>query len=109
MAEKEKMRERFEAFVRDELGDIPVMENGRYISMKINNYWRTWQAAMSSKEADSKASSEPFAGVVTAHLKLRWCDGCGEGVVDFCRGNTGRCPLDLSKIPQSGIDKEGVK
>lgn len=35
----------FEEFVRNELGDVPVADNGRYISMKINNYWRTWQEA----------------------------------------------------------------
>ena len=38
-------REAFDEFVRRELGDVPVMDMGRYISPKINNYWRTWQAA----------------------------------------------------------------
>lgn len=38
-------RKAFEAFVRSELGDIAVMDEGRYISPKIQNYWLTWQAA----------------------------------------------------------------
>ena len=36
-------RAAFEAFVRSEIGDVPVTDNGRYVSMKISNYWRTWQ------------------------------------------------------------------
>ena len=35
----------FESFVRNELGDIAVMDQGRYISPKISNYWRIWQFA----------------------------------------------------------------
>jgi hypothetical protein len=35
----------FEAFVRQNLGDIAVYDGNRYISPKIHNYWRTWQAA----------------------------------------------------------------
>ncbi len=38
-------RTAFEEFVRAELGDIPVTDNGRYISGKINNLWRTWNEA----------------------------------------------------------------
>lgn len=35
----------FERFVKNELGDIPVKENGRYISMKISNYRKIWDYA----------------------------------------------------------------
>jgi hypothetical protein len=42
------MRANFEAFVRSELGDVAVADRGRYISPKIQNYWRTWQAAIRS-------------------------------------------------------------
>ena len=38
-------RERFEAFVKKNLGDIAVMDGGRYISPKINKYWLVWQEA----------------------------------------------------------------
>lgn len=46
----------FEAFVRTELGDIAVKDGGKYISPKINNYWRVWQAAQSEyAEAETQA------------------------------------------------------
>ena len=41
----EQSRELFAAFVKKNLGDIAVMDGGRYISHKINNYWLVWQAA----------------------------------------------------------------
>ena len=37
-------REAFADFVKTNLGDIAVMDNGRYISPKINNYWHIWEA-----------------------------------------------------------------
>lgn len=46
----------FERFVRGELGDVPVKDNGRYISHKINNYWRVWQEA-SKRQGQSKKAS----------------------------------------------------
>ena len=46
----DQMREEFEKFVREELGDIAVRDDGRYISPKINNYWRTWQAAWNRRQ-----------------------------------------------------------
>jgi hypothetical protein len=33
----------FEEFVKAELGDIAVSDNGRYISPKIQNYWKIWE------------------------------------------------------------------
>ena len=41
----EQNRELFAAFVKKNLGDIAVMDGGRYISPKINNYWLVWQEA----------------------------------------------------------------
>jgi hypothetical protein len=41
----EQSRSAFEQFVKDEMGDIAVMDAGRYISPKIQNYWRVWQFA----------------------------------------------------------------
>ena len=46
-------REEFEDFVKHELGDIAVFDDGRYISPKIQNYWLTWQA--SRKQVLTKA------------------------------------------------------
>jgi hypothetical protein len=39
-------RQRFETFVRQEMGDVAVMDRDRYISPKIQKYWLTWQAAI---------------------------------------------------------------
>jgi hypothetical protein len=41
----------FEAFVKHDLGDIAVMDEGRYISPKIQKYWLTWQAARAPLQA----------------------------------------------------------
>ena len=50
-------REAFEQFVRDELGDVPVMDNGKYISQKINNYWRAWRAGRENAALAAGASN----------------------------------------------------
>ena len=42
----DQYRSEFEAFVNAELGDVAVTDQGRYISPKIQNYWRVWQAAI---------------------------------------------------------------
>lgn len=46
----EQSRDLFAAFVKKNLGDIAVMDGGRYISHKINNYWLVWQAAHNIKK-----------------------------------------------------------
>lgn len=51
----ETQRADFEAFVIKNLGDVPVMDDGRYISPKIHNYWLTWQAAQASQAAEIEA------------------------------------------------------
>jgi hypothetical protein len=43
-------RQRFENFVRENLGDVAVMDRGRYISPKIEKYWLTWQAAIGGQQ-----------------------------------------------------------
>ena len=40
----DKTREAFEDFISSEQGDVAVVDEGRYISPKIQNYWLTWQA-----------------------------------------------------------------
>lgn len=42
----DQYRPEFEAFVNAELGDVAVTDQERYISPKIQNYWRVWQAAI---------------------------------------------------------------
>lgn len=59
-------RAAFEAFVRRELGDVPVTDNGRYISMKINNYWRTWNEA----QQQSASRWEPIDTAPTDNARL---------------------------------------
>jgi hypothetical protein len=49
-----KDRDHFEEFVKKNLGDIPVMDGGKYILSKINKYWLTWQAAIECKENQIK-------------------------------------------------------
>lgn len=46
----EQQHAQFQAFVKAELGDIAVMDQGRYISPKIQNYWKIWIAAHNIKE-----------------------------------------------------------
>lgn len=39
----ESINSEFEAYVKAELGDIAVVSEGRYISPKIQNYYKVWQ------------------------------------------------------------------
>lgn len=52
---RDPMREAFEEVVKRDLGDVPVMDNGRYISPKINNYWLLWTASRSSAMEEARA------------------------------------------------------
>lgn len=54
MNRDEVIRKDFEDFCRKELGDVPVLDGGRYISQKISNYWRLWNEA-TQQEADRAA------------------------------------------------------
>lgn len=54
-------RAAFEAFVRKELGDVPVMDGGRYVSRKIQNYWLIWQAASNTCETRGPVLSQRSA------------------------------------------------
>lgn len=38
----ESINAEFEAYVKAELGDIAVVSDGRYISPKIQNYYKVW-------------------------------------------------------------------
>lgn len=40
---REPINAEFEAYVKSELGDIAVVSEGRYISPKIQNYYKVWQ------------------------------------------------------------------
>jgi hypothetical protein len=53
-------QEKFEKFVSEELGDIAVKDNGRYISPKIQTYWRIW-------EGKKESVQEPVAWVPALH------------------------------------------
>lgn len=39
----ESINEEFELYVKTELGDIAVINEGKYISPKIQNYYKIWQ------------------------------------------------------------------
>jgi hypothetical protein len=47
----------FAAFVKKNLGDVAVMDNGRYISPKINNYWLLWEE--SREQAIKQEEQQP--------------------------------------------------
>jgi hypothetical protein len=91
------MREEFEAFVIDELGDVPVIDADRYVSQKINNYWRSWQAATErealraalNKILCAKAKDAEIADLEAAlhDLLAAWdaCPSCQAGVINVCR------------------------
>jgi hypothetical protein len=53
MSADQQNREAFAAFVKNNLGDVAVMDNGRYISPKINNYWLLWE------ESRQRHSAQP--------------------------------------------------
>ena len=54
----DKTREAFEDFISSELGDVAVVDEGRYISPKIQNYWLTWQAATARALAEAVKACE---------------------------------------------------
>jgi hypothetical protein len=51
-------RKLFAAFVKKNLGDIAVMDNGRYISPKINNYWLLWEESR-QQYSESPVNQKP--------------------------------------------------
>lgn len=55
MTDKQRQAD-FEAFVRTNLGDVPVMDGGRYISPKINSYWLLWTASRKLALEEAAAS-----------------------------------------------------
>lgn len=58
----ESINAEFEAYVKTELGDIAVVSEGRYISPKIQNYFKVWQHK-EAQLAAVKPKGEPAAWV----------------------------------------------
>lgn len=48
--------------------------------------------------AEALLSASPAAP--EAAPRLQWCEHCGEGVIDFCRGKTDKCPYGFKTIKQ---------
>jgi hypothetical protein len=65
MTTEQQNREAFAAFVKKNLGDVAVMDNGRYISPKINNYWILWEE---SRQRHS-AQPAPVHGEATTYAE----------------------------------------
>ncbi len=61
------IQDAFEKFVDRELGDVAVKDNGRYISQKITNYWRTWQGALEWQAGI--IANKPAANDSSVHMR----------------------------------------
>lgn len=81
----EALRDDFAAIVKTNLGDIAVMDEGRYISPKINSYWvlftetvellvKKMEARVCSGHADQQLEAGP------ADEELGAVDGCPSNV-----------------------------
>lgn len=62
----------FELFVLNELGDVAVVSNGKYVSPKIQNYYKVWCASKEtcvtvSDARDTPSSSWSLSGDVDPH------------------------------------------
>jgi hypothetical protein len=61
----------FEEFVKAELGDTAVSDNGRYISPKIQNYWKIWEHCNTAPPAAQRTwvglTDEERSQLVTLH------------------------------------------
>ena len=66
--DESKERDQFASFVKQELGDIAVMDDGKYISPKIQKYWLTWQ--FSRQEETERCAQIADQWSVVSHLKL---------------------------------------
>jgi hypothetical protein len=44
-------------------------------------------------------------GAAPTEPRLQWCETCGEGVTDFCRGKGIACPYGFKKLPQKETDR----
>jgi len=64
MSTEQQNREAFAAFVKKNLGDVAVMDNGRYISPKINNYWIIWEESRQRHPAQPCQTCEALARTV---------------------------------------------
>lgn len=62
----ESINKEFESYVKTELGDIAVVNEGKFISPKIQNYYKVWQhqaarIAELEKDAARYLNIEPVA------------------------------------------------
>jgi hypothetical protein len=62
----------FEEFVKAELGDIAVSDNGRYISPKIQNYWKIWEHCKTTPPPApvQEPEQEPVADAMARYLRV---------------------------------------
>ena len=51
--------------------------------------------------ADALSAPQP------AQPTLKWCDQCGEGVTDFCRGKGGKCAYGFKPAGQPAQPEQG--
>jgi hypothetical protein len=75
----------FEAYVKAELGDIAVVSEGRFISPKIQNYFKIWQHLQAEVEALRKdATWQPIDTAPKDHFpRLYMVKGrCVQGFID---------------------------
>jgi hypothetical protein len=93
-----QQREAFEALVRKELGDIAVMDGGRYISQKISNYWRCWQEGQAfAKNFDDFPWSEDEANTAWAELQAE---------IDLLPAGSAVVPVDSPQSPDGESKSE---
>ena len=67
---EQQNRETFAAFVKKNLGDVAVMDNGRYISPKINNYWLLWEESRQRHSAQPAVPPMHASGLVAIKALL---------------------------------------
>jgi hypothetical protein len=70
----------FEEFVKAELGDIAVSDNGRYISPKIQNYWKIWEHCKTTPPA--KPEQHGLADEVIGCFGAAECEGLTEALAN---------------------------
>lgn len=70
----------FEFFVSTELGDIAVVSNGKYVSPKIQSYYKVWLASKELAEAQAPVKDTP-----PSNWSLKGDRDPHEGRYDCCR------------------------
>lgn len=65
----------FKQFVESNLGDIVVLDNGKFISEKIFNYWKIWCKAKSNINLQTKKEHSFYFNTIMNEInsnKLQW-------------------------------------